>query len=246
MTKSIVRAFWGINDASIKNRIIGRKFNVDKKILQIKHNPYCKNFITYVWGKDNYSFLKNMGFKCELVYDKPYQWDLVKFQYRHKLEALKIAMKSFDKILFVDWDCVPIKEEDQEMWDILDAKQAFQANLVSYKKAKALWRKTYDQQNKIPNAGCVYMADKNIPQKIISIWEKNMMASAEPPMAKYCDEITGGWKGLEKYWEMFEILICNTHKMSPYAHNKQKQKQKNLYFIHYQGERTIIPNETSK
>jgi len=57
--------------------------------------------------------------------------------------------------------------------------------------------------------------------------------SAEPPMAKYLDEQTGGWCGKDKYWDLFEIPIANPYRKSVYL--PEKLKTKNVYFIHRLG-----------
>ena len=238
MKRIMMRAFWGINDLS--NNIVKRKFRVDQYITKIKENPYCKNFITYVWGKENFEGLKELGFNCELVWDEPFQWDLVECQYRHKLEALKIAMRNYDEILHVDWDCIPLKEEDDNMWELMENKSSFQANLIRYKKHKLFWRDC--DRNIVPNGGCVFISDKTIPDKLINYWEELQGPSAEPPMAKYIDEQMGGWKGAEAYWDLFEIPIAMTHRMRVFPKDKLPLKLDNLYFMHYQGGKTKVPD----
>lgn len=231
MSRLIMRAYWGINDNS--HRILRRKALVDKNILAMSKAQNSTEFITYVWGKDNYDSLNSMGFKCVLMKPEPFQWDLVKCQYRHKLEALRFAMEEekCDELLHVDWDCIPQKKADENMWKLLSEKQSFQANLIRYKHKKATWRK--EDRTTIPNGGCVYIKDKTVPSQLIKIWETMQGPSAEPAMAKYCDDVMGGWQGIDKYWELFEIPICNVHRMSPYT--LERKKSKNVYFIHYQG-----------
>jgi len=236
MKRLIMRAFWGINDRS--HRLLNRKFRVDSNIQTIAKNKFNAPFVTYVWGKDNYEGLKSLGFDCVLLHPEPFQWDLIKFQYRHKLEALRYAMEveKCDELLHVDWDCIPKKKADENMWNLLGKKESFQANLITYRHVKAKWRKK-DNDGRgirtIPNGGCVYIRDKTIPFKLIEIWETMKGPSAEPPMAKYLDDITGGWCGIEKYWDLFEIPICNPYRKSSYL--PEKLKTKDTYFTHFLG-----------
>jgi hypothetical protein len=131
----------------------------------------------------------------------------------------------------MDWDVIPQKPLPDDFWEVLGKKEAFQGCLQLYHRRKATWRK--EDMRKIPNGGFLYIRDKEIPHKIIKVWETMRGPSAEPPMAKFTDEWTGGWKGKETYWDLFEPDFCNLHKMS--AHGKEKIKEKNLCFIHYQG-----------
>ena len=231
MKRLIMRAFWGVNDKS--HRLLNRKYRVDGNIKGLLKSKNNTEFITYVWGKDNYEHLTKLGFKCVLVYDEPFQWDLIKYQYRHKLEALKYAMEveGVDELLHVDWDCVPLKKADDKMWEQLSKKDVFQSNLMQYHRIKAKWRKS--DRRKIPNGGCVYIKDKNVPAELIKVWETMKGPSAEPPMAKFTDNLMGGWKGINEYWKRFEMPICNLHRSAAFPIDLIKTKD--VYFVHYQG-----------
>ena len=226
-----MRAYWGINDNS--HRILKRKQRVNKNIQQIVANKFNEPFVTYVFGEENYKTLTDLGCDCILLHKEPYQFDLIECQYRHKLEALRWAFEEegVDELVHLDWDCIPQKKLASNFWEVMGKKEAFQANLVMYHRRKALWRK--EDHRKIPNGGFVYIRDKNYPAEIIKFWEKMKGPSAEPPMAKFTDELMGGWQGIDKYWELFEPDFCNTHKMSPYT--PEQLASKDVSFIHYQG-----------
>ena len=94
------------------------------------------NELVIVWGEDNLKYLSGLGYGCILA-DKdpnikdPDSIEAVVQIYHHKLEALEIAMRKYDKILFLDWDTNPVKELDDKFWKTFDGVD-FQAPLYSY------------------------------------------------------------------------------------------------------------------
>lgn len=229
--RAFVRALWGIYDDS--NRLVRRRKQMDGDMTRIKCNKFAPPCVVYVFGEDNFKHAKTFGFDCVLIDKNPAPFDLVLEQYRHKLEVLRYAMEEdgYDEIMFVDWDCIPKKQIPSDFWDVLGQKEIIQANLQLYRRRKATWRK--GEMRKIPNAGFLYLRDKNLPSKIIEKWEAIQGPSAEPPLAKLTDEMIDGWQGIDKYWELFEPNFCNLHKASPYS--KELLDTKDVCFIHYQG-----------
>ncbi|MFA7219301.1 MAG: hypothetical protein WC119_02195 [Synergistaceae bacterium] len=234
MKRGFIRALWGIPDSS--HRITKRRFRVNKNIQFIKDSKFNQPFKTYVMGRDNYEGLKELGFDCELIYEEPSKFDLIKHQYRHKLEIIKHAMEvdGYDELVYMDWDCFPQKQLPNSFWDEMGKKEVFQATLQMYHRRKAYWRD--EELRKVPNGGFIYLRDKTLPQKAIELWGKlGKGDNDEPAWAKLTDDIAGGWKGIEKYWELFEPMFCNLHRSSPYT--PEKLATKNVCFIHYQGGR---------
>ena len=232
MKRCFMRAFWGINDNS--NRILKRKQRVEGNIKTILTNKFNEPFITYVFGKENHKYLVDLGFKdVILIHDEPFKWDLIEYQYRHKLESILYAFKEdkYDEMVHLDWDCIPQKPLSTTFWEDLGKQEVFQANLVYYKRAKANWRAS--EPRKIPNGGFVYIRDNTVPEKLIKIWETMKGPSVEPPMAKLVDEMTDGWKGIETYWKLFEPKFCCLNTKSPYS--KELEDSKDKCFIHYEG-----------
>lgn len=197
----------------------------------IYSNPFNTDFVVYVMGTDNYNQVKQYGSKCVLVNKDPFMFDIVRHQYRHKLEIIKMAMEEYDEILYLDWDCIPQKKLPNNYWDILGKKEVFQANLQIYHCRKCHWRKS--DIRKVPNGGFIYIRDKSIPSKVIKLWESIGGDNDEPSWAKFTDDYVGGWQGIEKYWELFEPTLCNLHRDSPYS--KDLLKSKNECFKHFQG-----------
>jgi len=235
MKRAFMRAFWGVYDEG--HRITKRKQRVEKNINTILNNKFNEPFITYVFGKDNFEFLTSLGLRdCIMIDPDPHPFDPIEEQYRHKLEAIRYCFEEdgYDEMVHLDWDCVPQKKLSPDFWDILGKKEVFQANLLQYHRRKATWRK--DDMRKIPNGGFVYIRDKKVPSALIEVWEGMRQPSVEPPMAKYTDNLIGGWKGKEKYWELFEPEVVNLHRASPF--DKELLAAKDINFIHYQGLRT--------
>ena len=174
-----------------------------------------------------------MGIKnCVLINKSPAPYDLMTEQYRHKLEAIRYAMEvdGYDEMIHLDWDCYPVKKIPTNFWDIMGKKEAFQANLFKFRHLKCPWRKI--DRTVTPNGGFVYIRNKEYPARIIKIWEEKLRGnSAEPPMAMFVDELMGGWKGLDEYWDLYEADCCRLKNGTP--HPAEKMKTKDLSFIHY-------------
>jgi len=235
MSRAVIRAIWGTHDRS--SRTIARRFNVDRDAKYVKKNKYEVPFIVYGYGEENCKQMEDFGFNVYMI-DKHYApFDLVNHQYRHKLEIIKYAMEvdKYDEILFLDWDCRPFRNVPGDMWEIFHKKSIMQANLQQYNRRKCFWRSS--DQRKLPNAGFLYIGDKSLPDKIIKAWEESPGNSAEPPIAKVMDDMSGGWKGMDYYWEHFEPELCNLHIRSVYADDKINQKD--FCFVHRQGVITL-------
>jgi len=233
-----IRALWGVFDEA--HRITRRRFQTDSDIGKLIKSNYNEPFISYTFGKENHDFLLKCGFNSILIHDEPFKWDLVKYQYRHKLEILKYAMEEdgYDEIVHLDWDCFPTRKLIPDFWDTFGKKEIVQANLQKYRASKCYWRKDRATQKYLPNGGYFYIRDKSIPSRLIKIWEgmKKNKQSAEPAMAKLMDEIGGGWQGIEHYWDHFEVETCNLKRKSPYS--IADRQNKNSCFIHHAGGKT--------
>ncbi len=232
MKKGIIRGLWGIYDKS--HRITNRRYRMDKDMNNIRKNKFNEPFVVYVFGEENYKHAVGNGFDCILIDKKPFRFDLVKYQYRHKLEILKYAMEEdgYDQLLYMDWDCIPAKRLPDNYWDVFGQKEVFQACLQMYHRRKAHWRKT--ELRKVPNGGFIYIRDNTIPQQAIDLWvETGSQDNDEPAWAKLTDQMSGGWQGIDKYWELFEAPFCKLHKDSPFS--DEQLATKNICYTHYQG-----------
>lgn len=233
MKNVFMRALWGIQDDS--HRILARRSRTGSQIVKSLTDQTGFEFITYVFGEDNYKEITSLGVKnCIMIDKNPAPFKLLGEQYRHKLEAIRYALEvdKYDAMIHLDWDCYPIKPLPTNFWNIMGKKEAFQANLFRFKKLKCPWR-TIDR-TVVPNGGFVYMRDKSYPAEVIKIWEKELYGnSAEPPLAKFVDNLMGGWKGVDYYWDLYEAECCKLKRGSP--HSKENNAKKDLYFVHHFG-----------
>lgn len=252
MKRSFVRGLWGnIWTGDKGNTIRGSKIVDD--IRKVFESKYQADFVTYVFGEDNYKELKlKFDGNFILADDRPTIWNMKTELYRHKLEIIKRAMEDYDQIAFLDWDCVLKKSLPLNVWDILDEGETCQANLFQYRTKKCLWRDK--DWRKTCNGGFIYVADKAIPDKFIRNWddlrvwalkqqdsrremgkelrfrEKCLMFDDEPAISKYIDDCCGGWPGVEEYWNNFEPKVCRLRKKS--AFTQEQNESKNACFVH--------------
>lgn len=248
MKKSFVRGIWG--DISPNGIRRGKLYN---DIKLIKDNSYTESFIIYVFGEDNYKYLISEGFDCRLIDNNPTRYDMKSHLYRHKLDVLSEAIREFDEIVFLDWDCRPTAKLPSDFWDVMRKKAPFQANLFQYRTKKCLWRE--NDWRKVCNGGFLYIRDSKIPEDIIknynelSEWvkkqkeireqqgkklrfrEEALIFDDEPAITKWVDNYLGGWKGSEKYWESFEPDFCNLKKKSVFS--KELLNTKRECFVHW-------------
>lgn len=200
MKRGFIRGLWGIHDHKGR-RFYLRRTKIDNDIKMAQLNKNEEPFHVFVFGEDNYKYMVDMGFQCELVDKNPIVWDMDKEQFRHKIEVLKLGLEKFDNIVFLDWDCQAIKPIPNYFWDVLERKAPIQAPLRSYKHWKIKWR----QGNRLPEASFIYIRDKTIGNQLVTLWEElNRPWSEEAVIAKYMDNFIGGWKGVEEYWKIFE------------------------------------------
>lgn len=93
----------------------------------------------YVWGMQNYEYLRSLNFECVLVSEKPYDYSLASnhtfYDYRslnHKLECLKLATIDYGEVIFIDWDCKKIRNIDRNFVSLLREGRSLQVPLYVY------------------------------------------------------------------------------------------------------------------
>ena len=228
MKNGFVRVLWGEYDDT--KRFYRRRSKMDKDIKLAQANTFEPDFITFVFGEDNQKMLTDLGIESILADKRPIVWDMDTQQFRHKIQAFKLGMEMFDEMVFLDWDCQPFKKIPNNFWEILRKKESLQAILRMYKRRKATWRK--DDQRKIPCASFVYINDKEVPKRLIEKWEiLNRPWSEEIVMCRYMEDIMGGWKGLDEYWDRFEPDFFVLEE--GYVFPQNKLSTKNHCFRHY-------------
>jgi hypothetical protein len=237
MSRGFIRALWGTPKTDYDDGWIApsaRRTKMDKDISYTLKNPNIYPFRTYVFGKENFEYLKSRNISdCVLIEEKPFIYDLQKEFWRHKLDILKYAMEidGYTELVYLDWDCIPVKKMDEQFWELLRQKREIQANLQIYRRRKCPWR---DESGirKVSNGGFLYIRDSKIPQLLISTWQNMEPAWKfwdEIAISKLIDNLTNGWTGVDKYFTEFEPDVCNLKKKSVFE-NKSSEK---VYFIHF-------------
>jgi hypothetical protein len=141
----------------------------------------------------------------------------------------------YNNVLQQDLDVLPLRPFNPDIWSVMGKKEVFQANLYYYRKLKNWWRKI--DGRKVMNGGCTYSRGSQAIEGIIKVWERPDMKdkkTVEPAMSRYCDELMGGWKGLDYYREHFEIDCCVLKRNSPYGRWDSLITKDTLY-VHHAG-----------
>jgi len=233
MKRGFIRCVWGIYDNS--HRITARRTKIDTDIQRIKQCQFNEPFRVYVYGKDNFERMKKENFDCVMIDKRPNPFDLIKHQYRHKLELIRYAMEkdNYDELVYLDWDCVPQKKLISDFWEKCSQRGPIQACFQQYHRKKCFWRSI--DQRKVPNGGFLYIRDKTLPDRAIKYWEAMPQDNDEPAWAKLIDELMGGWKDspacLKKYWDIHETYYCSLWNSSAFPADLLKTKDVN--FIHF-------------
>jgi len=240
-----IRTLWGTHKDLTKYYI--NRTKIDDEIDLLKYCKYNEPFVVYVFGRDNYNYLEKQSkdlpmMQLKLVSEEPILWDMEKQQFRHKLEAFRLAMLEFDEIVFLDWDTIQIKPLPEDFWDVLEEKDSIQATMVSYHvrgPSAPNWRKA--DRDKSCSASWVYIRDKTIPDKIIKVWEDIGRGwSEEKAIVKYIDEISGGWQGLQYFYDRFEPkYYIWTSGRTTKKHSKELIAWKDIKFVHLKWKFTL-------
>lgn len=250
--RGYIRVLWGDYSKEHDEGWItpsGRRSKMDEEILLALDNPYNPEIQVYVYGSENYDCLlslgvENKGCKVKLLNENPWLYDPQKAFWKHKLDILDYAMHEdgYDEIIYLDWDCVPIKPIFPDIWERLHKKTAIQANLMMYRRRKCLWRD--NDWRKTSNGGFLYIGNREITKKLLATWESlppEMQFWDEICISKLTDDILGGWKNVSTYWNYFEPDVCNLKKKSA---DESSALNKDVCFMHFIQSKHSLKNRT--
>ena len=210
-------------DFNVKNNILMRRFKIQKDIKKSFKNEYELNYRVYVYGRDNFEYLKKKKVDCVLVHEDPYKYSPIRRVYQHKIDLYPQIAEDFEEFVFLDWDCNLIERLPSDFWEELNKREVIQTSLHKYMKPRIKTRKGVSDNNFIPTGAFVYMRGKDIANKLKDTWsEGSNKWSCEPCMANLTDEIGNGWQGLGHYFDLFEPEFY-TAKHSPYKHIKERE-----------------------
>jgi len=115
----IIRTFWG---------------NQEKTWKEVPATPLFTDEVVFVWGLENESRFKSMGYKTVLMnrgVTQP-EYSTIYDHFAHKLRALSKAEKMYDEYLFLDWDVHIIKPIDDDFWNIIRSGNDVQCTTYGY------------------------------------------------------------------------------------------------------------------
>jgi len=211
MNTAFIKGLWGIPDPNATDNLLRMRAVMAKELRHWK--KYCPSvpFKTYAYGKDNCDILASLGIDCVKLSDDPVIWDNSKYMHRHKIEIMRVALESYDEIVWLDWDSQQLKEIPSDFWDKISVGQPFQACLKQQNRPQCLWRPIREDQRFLPCTGVTYVRGRETIDRVIDCWtETGMNANDEIAFAKMSDDILGGWKGPEAYCSNFEPLYAMT------------------------------------
>jgi hypothetical protein len=207
------------------------------------------NEIVYVWGVENRDALKSLGYETKLMSKNSldYKFTHPKYHFIHKLIGIDTSMKTYSKILFLDWDCNLVKDLDDVFFNQIDGKDLL-APIYSYNKSD--YETIYDRAddwvelqsnllNKfswdymdtlvIPNAGFIYISDSNISTQLLNLAKDENITTLIEEFTLYCFTDTT----LDSYIETYhpKCLYGNSTNttLNEYVDSKLDM---NIYFEH--------------
>lgn len=236
MKQKFIRTVWGdkksYEDHEMYSNNLDRLF--EEYILAAK-NPYLnkEQFDVYVLGEGNYKALTGLGFNCKLVDKNPRKYTHLKRMWLNKLYLLNHAMMDYDEIIYLDWDCQPVKNIPSKIWENLRQKDVIQAPLRHYGRGhNAPWRPGRWQKKVVPAGGFIYCRDKNAFSTMLTFENNPEMGTYwldETYLAFYTDKLMGGWKNtdnVQTYFDRFEPYCAIETKKPVFP------KKENTIFIH--------------
>lgn len=93
--------------------------------------------------------------------------------WRHKLEAVRLALEEHEAAIWCDWDTKIMRTPDQTLYDSLAAGPEFQGRYRQYRRSISAWRKHsgLDHARKAFHGACFYMRGKDVIQRAIRLME---------------------------------------------------------------------------
>ena len=227
---TFIRGLWGDGPETGNETKTLPKILVDiDKCLKISPQPQPLH--VYAWGKVNAHFLATKGIDSFVMSDdgienfigateRDYKANgIVNWGtgiWRHKLEALKTALQTFDAIIWLDWDCHQVVDKlPEDFWDRFADGPEFQGSLRRYTRPQCFWRAKRADKRYLVHGAFMYCRSLPFIERTIK-WchEYFPTVNEEIPLSYAVDQLTDGWQGADHWKEAgFE----------PYCYDQRKK-----------------------
>ena len=236
MSRAIIRVLFGECDSdrsweSKQRRAVNNDFYDTK-------SPRCATeppFICYVAGTSNLDLLKSKGSfqNLRLINEDPWPWPKQALL-RNKIHLIGAALKKYDEVLFLDWDCIAEKPADpdfvERMWKDLESGAPIRTLSWQYIRPLCPWRTGHPR--KCANTGFLY-ARRDIWPRVEVAWETtNRHFNDEVAVTWLQDELAGGWSGIEKWTETYDVQWARMKRQRPCPDWMWEKKLANAAFVH--------------
>lgn len=227
----IIRCLWGKPDHQFFEKDISSYHQECYQTKEVDSKYGLNNQMVIVWDEVNCELMEKLG------YPYHYMGHSLKFNrefnFYHKLLAIERAMELYDEILFLDWDCYIQKPLDDNFYNLMRGRGDIQIPLYFYPNEilrqyetinpkgndfdhyfnmffyqiirNGKWK--FDNGIVIPNAGFIYLKDKDFPKKLIEIQKVHGITSniEEVCALIYFNEYI---HSTDQYLDTIEPLVC--------------------------------------
>jgi hypothetical protein len=262
MDMKIIRCLWGKPNHQFFERDLTFYHKECHLAKEVDEKYGLKNQMVIVWDEVNCELMEKLGYPYH--YMGPSLEFNSEFNFYHKLLALKRATELYDEILFLDWDCYIQKPLDDNFYKLIRERGDIQIPLYFYPNEilrqyhlinpkandtdhyfnmffyqiirKGKWY--FDNGITIPNAGFIYLRDKNFPNKLIEIQKTyGILSNIEEVCSLiYFNDFINS---TDEYLDLIEPVVC-LGKTDFEMQGKQvllnqytiEKLKKDIYFIH--------------
>jgi hypothetical protein len=166
MSKSFIRVLYG---NSTSRGYPNHRPEITRHIQNTIENEHKVDFVTYVFGQENYDILSEMGLPAVLCRSESID---TKHSLTQKIEALTYALKDFDEVVLMDWDCMATKPLPECFWDDLGKKEDIQCPLYKCPRSVVKWRQGRYIKKMLAGGFFVYLRNREIADELFH-WVKS-------------------------------------------------------------------------
>ena len=203
---TFVRALWG--DSQIWRH--DRSLHELRRALQWKHQP--APLVTYAFGRENAAHLESLGVKPVVLSKAPVMdfhgngerkptgyggHNYGVSMWRHKLEAMKVALADHDAIVWLDLDCKLFEPVPADFWERMARGAEVQITVVQYHVRTCTWRPS--EKRVVPEGAFIYCRDVSAVDAVIEMYKRWPNQIDQTLFARVIDERCDGWQGPDHY-----------------------------------------------